>query len=129
MVETLAESILLYDLGLTNEEDAVTNSSCCSTSCPQAEDVTQNITVLALADGDAEVTIEHQTPLVGAGLIQLANTPIAGYDVKVSRNGVLQREGAAYDYTWFNATGLLQLPAGKFVVAGDVFSFEYAVEL
>ena len=110
MVDLLSETVDTIDDWVTDkygqqtnveEDDVSCDCGCCSTCCPQAEDVTQNIATLNLADGDAEVVVENQTGIVGT-VATLSNTPISGYDVKCFKNGLLQRETT--DYTISGAT-------------------------
>ena len=91
MIETLEDSIAAWDQGRENtpyEEDTVSTCSACTTSCPQAPDITINNVTLDLGVAEANIVIEKFE--AHTGTVTVSQTPIDGFTPEVWRDGVLQ---------------------------------------
>lgn len=110
-IETLEDTIEATDQGLENQEDTVSTCTGCSTSIPQAPDITINNTTLDLGVAEANITIE--TFDAHTGSVTVSETPLAGYTPQVWRGGILQpNEGTDWScsgkvFTFLPAPGLV----------------------
>jgi len=123
MVDLLSETIEATDQGLTNqeEEDVSTCCSGCTTSCPEAPDITINNTTLDLGDGtEAAIVTEHFES--ESGTAEVANTPVEGFEPEVHRDGAPQKK----DVDWTRSGKVFTfIPA----LSSEDVSIRYAYEV
>ena len=131
-IETLEEVIEAADDAyyaetgehLENQEDTVsTDCTGCTTSCPEAPDITINNTTLSLDGGDAAIVTEHFSNHTGT--VTVSQEPADGYTPTVHRGGILQ---PIEDTNWSRVGKVFTfLPAPG--LAAENVTIEYAYEV
>ena len=116
----------------TNTEDGeVSTTSCCNESCPEPVDVTVNNVTITMGTASGEgriVTDEFEVPgdlVVGNLIIDMAQLSMAGFELKVMRNGNRQDE-SLFSLSTVAAVTRITFIAGEEFISGDVFAIEYA---
>ena len=123
--DTLAETALETDQGLTNEEtDMSYPPNYSAGSCPEsAGDITVNQTVIDLGADQGAMKTDRFTGITGNALT-LSFTPLDSYDVELSINGIDQAP-----LTDFTYVGTALTIVGDALVATDVVLVRYAYEV
>ena len=123
--DTLAETALETDQGLTNEEtDMAYPPNYSAGSCPEsAGDITVNQTVIDLGADKGAMKTDRFTGITGNALT-LSFPPLDSYDVELSINGVDQAP-----LTDFTYVGTALTLIGDALVAEDVVLVRYAYEV
>jgi hypothetical protein len=122
--DTLAETALVTDQGLTNEEtDMVYPPNYSAGSCPEsAGDITVNQNIIDLGASAGAEKVDTFTGITGTE-VELSFTPLSTVSVKLFINGVHQENGV--DFSILSKTVTL----AEAVVADDELIFEYFYEV
>jgi len=126
-IETHEDAIAAWDEGRENVEyvEDTTVSTCtgCTTSCPEAPDITINNSVMSLDGADAAIVTEHFADHTGT--VTVSQEPADGYTPTVYRGGILQ---PVEDTHWSRVGKIFTfLPAPGLV--GEDVTIEYAYEV
>jgi len=123
--DTLAETALETDQGLTNEENPIMYPPNYSAgSCPEsAGDITVNQTVIDLGADKGAMKTDRFTDVAGNALV-LSFTPLDSYDIEISINGLDQAPTKDFTYV---GTALTLI--GDALIASDVVLVRYAYEV